>query len=342
MRNVADHALLQMLTRADLSRSVYLPDEQVIAASGALGQSVTPLALAIHQGRESLPVRVNPIAGSIERNSAWLATRGFKDDEIARIKEFEERTYRRLGIRKMPWNSIEEAHREMEGHLDPTDLMHGMGSFYQSCEELLIEGQRPTRLRFEAYGLEALLTPNDHVLDIGCNKGFFSLEVAKYVRHVDGFDISERFINIANAAKKRLGVGNCNFEISDFSGIGPMRLYDVVLSFAVHHWIGMPMRQYADRLKRLVKQGGHVLLESQDLATHDANWDQRLAEFMSAGFEEVGHGNLCDDGYLVREFVVLRNIAQSDAEKNITPEPTGSYPQGSDTKLTTIPYGAAS
>lgn len=309
-RNVADHALLKMLGRATLSKTLFLPDDQVIASSGALGTSISPLALAIHRGAECLPVRVNPTGARRIRDSAWLAERGFTADDIARVTDFEERTYEKLGIRKMPWNALSDCKSRMKGHLDPSDLMHGMGSFYQSCEELLIEGQRPTRLRFETYGLDKILTPEDHVLDIGCNNGFFSLEVAKHVRQVDGFDISERFINVANTAKRCLGVENCSFHVSDFSSMATTRPYDVVLSFAVHHWIGMPMRQYAERLKDFVREGGYVLLESQDIATHDANWDERLAQFMSAGFEKVAAGNLCDDGYLVREFVVLKNVSR--------------------------------
>ncbi len=316
--DVADHALLEMLERAPPSKSVFVQDEQVIAASGALGNSIAPLALAIHRRVENVPVRVNPSGGTKIRDSAWLARRGFTVDEIALTEEFEELTYRNFGIRKMPWSAIDAWHREMEAHLDATDMMHGMGSFYQSCDELLIKGQRPTGLRFQTYGLKDLLTADDHVLDIGCNDGFFALEVSKHVRHVDGFDISQKFINVAKSAKSCLGITNCDFYVSEFSGFAPPRLYDVVLSFAVHHWIGMPMRQYAERLKAMVRAGGHVLLESQDLATHDANWDDRLAQFMSAGFEKVGGGTLCDDGFLVREFVVLKNVVPAE------PRPTAA------------------
>ena len=49
--------------------------------------------------------------------------------------------------------------------------------------------------------VEALgLTPGDRVLDVGCGTGRHAIELAARGVHVHGIDISQRFIDIANAA----------------------------------------------------------------------------------------------------------------------------------------------
>lgn len=75
--------------------------------------------------------------------------------------------------------------------------------FYQSPEELGIEGQRNTLSRFEKYGLSTILKPSYKVLDIGCNTGFFAITVSRYVKLVDGIDNKRANIMQGNIAKKK-------------------------------------------------------------------------------------------------------------------------------------------
>jgi len=44
--------------------------------------------------------------------------------------------------------------------------------------------------------LLGLLKPTDYVLDAGCGHGEFTINVAKHVRHIVGFDYSNELIRI--------------------------------------------------------------------------------------------------------------------------------------------------
>jgi trans-aconitate methyltransferase len=124
---------------------------------------------------------------------------------------------------------------------------------------------------------------------------------------VDGFDAAAHFISIAEIAKKYLERENCTFTASSFSDFSTPESCDVIFSFAVHHWIGMPIPKYAARLGGLLNPGGLVLLESQDLSTHDRDWDAKLRQFCDSGFEEIRSGTMSDDGLIARRHVLLRD-----------------------------------
>jgi SAM-dependent methyltransferase len=78
------------------------------------------------------------------------------------------------------------------------------------------------------------------VLDIGCNNGFFSLDLAdRGVGHVQGVDL--RTSNIAQALflRDRYGVENVEFAVSHAHDIGTPDQWDVVLNLGVlYHVVG--------------------------------------------------------------------------------------------------------
>jgi 2-polyprenyl-3-methyl-5-hydroxy-6-metoxy-1,4-benzoquinol methylase len=306
-RRDTDVALLALLRRGRLSESVYMPLPAVVDTDLRLIANMAGLAAALYRSHERISVRIWKPRETIAYNTDWLIRHGFTPAEIGRIDEVRAQVYRRLGLADLPWEAMEAAQQELRQHLDAADVMHGLGSFYQSCEELAICGQRPTSARFSAYGLESLLDPDQRLLDIGCNCGFLALECARHVKQVHGFDINPRFIAIGNAAKRVLGRRNCELSTSSFEDFRSDAPFDVIFSFAVHHWIGQPIPEYAERLKRMLNPGGMVLVESQDVSTHDADWDAKLSAFCSVGFEPVASGTLCDDGVRARRHVLLRD-----------------------------------
>jgi 2-polyprenyl-3-methyl-5-hydroxy-6-metoxy-1,4-benzoquinol methylase len=306
----ADLALLALLRRGPLSASLFIPAATVIDPDLRVVSNLSGLATALYYGDAQVRVTVWKSRRTPTYDADWFASHGFTPAEIDRIEAARIEVYEKLGIARLPWPVLAGIHEELRRHLDSHDPMHGLGGFYQSCEDLVIEGQRPTAVRFNEYRLGSVLNPGQRLLDIGCNCGFLSLHCAPFVKGVDGFDINPRFIEIANAAKRHLGRQNCQFSTStfdDFCGTGP---YDVIFSFAVHHWIGQPITVYARRLQQMLKPEGMILLESQDLTTHDADWDAKLAAFCSAGFEPLRSGTLCDDGVRARRHVLLRNTHQ--------------------------------
>jgi 2-polyprenyl-3-methyl-5-hydroxy-6-metoxy-1,4-benzoquinol methylase len=308
----SERALFAVLRRDTLSRSSFIAAKPIVDAELKLLSNPAAIAVAIHAGEPMVTValKTSPWRGRNSRvcyDMHWLAGKGFTIEEIALVESAQAEVYGKLGIVPLPWESLINLRKEMRRLLPKGSMLHGRGGIYQTCEELLVPGQRPTALRFRAYDLASILKPSDRVLDIGCNCGFLALLTSRYVEVVDGFDAGAHFISIARLAQKHLARENCRFTTCTFSEFTATEPYDVIFSFAVHHWIGMPIPTYAAKIRELLKPGGLVLLESQDLSTHDRDWDEKLRQFCSAGFEEVRSGTLCDDGMIARRHVLLRD-----------------------------------
>jgi 2-polyprenyl-3-methyl-5-hydroxy-6-metoxy-1,4-benzoquinol methylase len=305
-RRIADRALLTVL-QSGFTKGFFVPEKPVLDAEMNLGANVAAIALAIASEQRSIPSLLRKHRPAVRYDVEWFRRHDFSAQEIEELETTRQEVYQKLCI--LPWlrSEMSNLEGELRRLLPKNSTMHGRGTFYQTCEDLLISGQRPTALRFSAYDIASVVKPSDRVLDIGCNCGFFALALSKSVQVIDAFDVSPHFIAIANMAKERIGRKNCNFIVSSFANFTPSEPYDVILSFAVHHWIGMPMPEYAARLRAMLKPGGLLLVESQDLSTHDHDWDEKLQSLISTGFEEIRSGTLCDDGLLARRHVLLRD-----------------------------------
>lgn len=182
----------------------------------------------------------------------------------------------------------------------------GRGGFYQSFDNLGIEGQRPTLFRFKQYNLESYLSDNMSVLDIGSNCGFFSLFLSEYVKSIEGLEINQSLVNISNITKIILGVKNAHFVNEDFNNLSGDKSYDFILSFAVHHWIGQDIDIYVEKLWSLLNNEGYVLFESQNIETHDKDWDIKIQAFINKGFVEIENGEIFDDNKIRRNFSLFK------------------------------------
>jgi 2-polyprenyl-3-methyl-5-hydroxy-6-metoxy-1,4-benzoquinol methylase len=302
-----DRALLTMLEAGGIDKTLYVPPPVAVDPGLRLIGAVAGLALAIRNGTPHLPVAVWKPMKQPRYDAAWFINRGFSAEDLEQIEAARQSAYERLGLQRRPWSELAQIHQELRQYLDPNATLHGGGGFYQSCEPLLIRGQRPTAARVDTYGLSSVLAPTDRLLDIGCNCGFLALHCAPFVREVVGIDVESRFVTMANTAQRFLGRDNCRFVQTSFDDFHDGEPFDVIFSFAVHHWISMPLVAYADRLSELLRPGGHILLESQDLNSHDADWDEKLAAVCSRGFSVARSGTLSDDGVRARAFVLLRD-----------------------------------
>jgi 2-polyprenyl-3-methyl-5-hydroxy-6-metoxy-1,4-benzoquinol methylase len=184
-------------------------------------------------------------------------------------------------------------------------VLYANNMFYQSFERLQIDGQRPTTLRFYIYGLDKLLKKEHHVLDIGSNCGFFAMHISEYVCSVDGIEFNKELVDIANATKDYLKIINCNFHYADFRQFTFNKKYDVILSFAVHYWIGMTMSEYSLHLSELLNKNGIVILESQDLNTKDEDFEEKIKEFCKDRFKIIYGGKIMTDKDYPRFFRIL-------------------------------------
>jgi SAM-dependent methyltransferase len=81
------------------------------------------------------------------------------------------------------------------------------------------------------------------VLDIGCNSGFFSTELAaRGAQHVDGVDLRPENIARANFVKEHFGVTNVDFAVSDADDLTTGRQWDVVLNLGLLYHVLNPLQ----------------------------------------------------------------------------------------------------
>jgi len=81
------------------------------------------------------------------------------------------------------------------------------------------------------------------VLDIGCNSGFFSLDLATCGgQHVDGVDLRSYNIARAQFVKEHFGVGNVDFRVSDADDLETGRQWDVVLNLGLLYHVLNPLQ----------------------------------------------------------------------------------------------------
>lgn len=81
------------------------------------------------------------------------------------------------------------------------------------------------------------------VLDIGCNAGFFSLDIAtRGAQHVDGVDLREGNIAKARFVAEHYGVDNVTFHVSDADDLAAGRQWDVVLNLGLLYHVINPLQ----------------------------------------------------------------------------------------------------
>ena len=81
------------------------------------------------------------------------------------------------------------------------------------------------------------------VLDIGCNCGLFSLDLAdRGAGHVLGVDLRPANIAQAHFAAEHYGVERVDFEVHDVDAVGSAEQYDVVLNLGVLYHVVNPLQ----------------------------------------------------------------------------------------------------
>jgi 2-polyprenyl-3-methyl-5-hydroxy-6-metoxy-1,4-benzoquinol methylase len=80
-------------------------------------------------------------------------------------------------------------------------------------------------------------------LDIGCNSGFFSLELAALgAERVDGIDLRPENIAQARYLAGHYGLDNATFEVADVDAMGRGDRWDVVLNLGVLYHVVQPLQ----------------------------------------------------------------------------------------------------
>lgn len=184
------------------------------------------------------------------------------------------------------------------------------GELYQAHESWKLPGQRPTLSRIASYNLRKWISSEDHILDIGCNIGCFGIETSMLAASYTGFDNNPDLIAIATRLAKHKHADNCTFTTCSFDQFraGNNKKFDLIFSFAVHVWIGIPMQAYIEQLKNMLASGGTVIIESNNLDTNDSDFMKNMELFLKAGFMLLYQGELKDDGVIRRAFCVFKAL----------------------------------
>jgi 2-polyprenyl-3-methyl-5-hydroxy-6-metoxy-1,4-benzoquinol methylase len=180
---------------------------------------------------------------------------------------------------------------------------------YQALESLGLSGKRPSEKRMEIYEMRRHLKPEMQGLEIGCNVGFFSLSLAKYVKSMVGFDRDENYIKVANLVQKSCGIGNCSFFASPLKDFRSEDTFDLIISTAVHGWADMSFPNYVSFVDRYLRPGGVMLFESHELDA-EKDWAEKKCHLQSK-YTLVDSGIIDDTDKSIyaseiREFLILQ------------------------------------
>lgn len=200
-------------------------------------------------------------------------------DHAPSLNVCEDKNDRHSGIRKQVLDILHEGLPDFGGVMP-----------YQSLEMIGLKGGRPTEKRMEEYGLKEILRPEDDVLDIGCNSGFFDILVAQFVHSVTGVEYDKSLVRVGELVRDYLEVPNCAFYNGDFKDWYKQTnmKFDVIFSFAIHHWLNLSPEEYVTILDGLLREEGYICFES-----HIYGMDEE-ANVCRQKLREMGYQIMCD------------------------------------------------
>jgi 2-polyprenyl-3-methyl-5-hydroxy-6-metoxy-1,4-benzoquinol methylase len=106
------------------------------------------------------------------------------------------------------------------------------------------------------------LNANDSILDFGCASGSRTLEMAGWVKHVHGLDISAGMIAQAIKNLNRSGITNVTFSQGTIFDDNPGQdSFDKILAFSIIHLLE-ETEKTIQRINELLKPGGLFICET--------------------------------------------------------------------------------
>lgn len=134
--------------------------------------------------------------------------------------------------------------------------------FYQTHPKLDINGVRPTISRINNYKLLNYINKESVILDIGCNTGFVSSYLSDFVQSIDAVEYNKDVFLIASKTIDYLKIINVNLYNIDIKEFQFKYKYDLVMSFAIHRWVGIEIDEYLVLLENFKKDKGFLIIES--------------------------------------------------------------------------------
>ncbi|WP_292440196.1 class I SAM-dependent methyltransferase [Methylophaga sp.] len=143
------------------------------------------------------------------------------------------------------------------------------GYAYQGSHEIGITGVKPTEARMASYEIDAYLTSDKTVLDIGSNNGLIAVYLSRRCKDVDAIEYNPYLNLFGKVVAEYLGVSNIQFICADFYCYKPDKKYDLILSMANHSTIDGKLKvnfdEYMHKIFITLNQGGLFLFESHNI-----------------------------------------------------------------------------
>lgn len=127
-------------------------------------------------------------------------------------------------------------------------------------EDLLIRSQDRYAQAKHKFILDRLKDQNiNTVLDVGCGSGELSIMLAQNGYYVEGVDIENDYIALANRNSKKLRVKNCNFIVSSIEKYKSQTKYDALVSVDVLEHIKDDKYAF-EKMSSFIKPGGSAII----------------------------------------------------------------------------------
>jgi ubiquinone/menaquinone biosynthesis C-methylase UbiE len=100
--------------------------------------------------------------------------------------------------------------------------------------------------------------PDMDVMEFGCGTGTTAVSHAPHVRHIYGYDVSDKMLEIARSRAAEAGVKNVTFEKADIIDLDiPDARFDVVMGHSILHLLRSKHRAAVlAKVHRVLKPGG--------------------------------------------------------------------------------------
>ena len=104
---------------------------------------------------------------------------------------------------------------------------------------------------------------NKKCLDIGCGGGILTESLSKYADHVDGLDMADKAILVAEDHQELMGIKNITYHKSNLENFVEVnhQQYDVLTCMEMLEHVPSP-EQIIESCSKAVKNGGHLFLST--------------------------------------------------------------------------------
>lgn len=202
-------------------------------------------------------------------------------------------------------NKISKIEYELRKDFLKKTEQFGTTDFYQNYPPLKMSGSRNTISRLKTYNLLSKVNKKMTALDIGGNICFFSIYLSKYLKHIDVVEQNKNLTDIGLKLMKYEKIKNVKIYNQDFKKFKSNKKYDLILSLAIHKWVGLTFEKYLNKISCFMHKDTLLLLESHAIYYNDGDYlKDKINNF---NFLKIIDSGIVDDhNGISREFYFLK------------------------------------